>query len=333
MCQMEQDKEDIARELFEKKVISGEQFADVKAYRSLGIFSLHNELQFLLYASVLLFTSGAGILIYQNIDTIGHTIILAILLALSAVCFYFSFKKTKGFRKEEADFENPLYNYLVLLATILSCTFIGYFQYQYEPFGSYYEVATAVAALVALASAYYFDNRSALSIGITGLAATIGITVTPKALLGNDFFDNAMLFYYGIALALALILWTEYSEKTNLKKHFNLFFITFALHLTGICCITGMINDYWFIYSIFLLGLGIYFYRKSYALSSVSVFVFVLLYGFIGLNIVLFRLLEFVQLQNWEIFTFLLPLYFIGSIVLFITAIKKFNKETDDSHK
>ena len=221
---MEQDKEDIARELFEKKVISGEQFADVKAYRSLGIFSLHNELQFLLYASVLLFTSGAGILIYQNIDTIGHTIILAILLALSAVCFYFSFKKTKGFRKEEADFENPLYNYLVLLATILSCTFIGYFQYQYEPFGSYYEVATAVAALVALASAYYFDNRSALSIGITGLAATIGITVTPKALLGNDFFDNAMLFYYGIALALALILWTEYSEKTNLKKHFNLFF-------------------------------------------------------------------------------------------------------------
>lgn len=330
---MQQEQENIASELLEQNLISKQQFADVKAYRSLGIFSLHNELQFGLYASVLLFTSGVGILIYNNIDTIGHAIILAILFALAAASFYFSFKMSKGFRKEETDFENPLYNYLVLLATILSCTFIGYFQYQYEPFGKYYELATAFAAFVALGSAYYFDNRSALSIGITGLAATIGITITPKALLQNEFFDNSLLFYYGIALAIIIILWTEYCQKINLKKHFALIFITFALHLSGICCLTGLTGDYWFIYALFLLGLGLYFYRKSHVLASLSLFVFVLLYGFIGINILLVRFLEFAQLENFEIFAFLLPVYFVGSILLFIKAVKKFNKEKDDSHK
>ena len=320
---MQKDKENIAQELFEQKLISGKQLADVKAYRSLGIFSLHNELQFLLYLAVLLFTTGVGILIYKNIDTIGHTIILAILLVLAATCFYFCFKNHKGFSKMETDFENPVFNYLVLAATILSCIFIGYFQFQYAPFGKYYEIATFAAALVALASAYYFDNRSSLS---------IGITMTPKALLENHFFDNPVLFYYGIALAIVLILWTEYSEKTSLKKHFNLIFITFALHLTGICCITGMIGDYWFVYTFFLFGLGVYFYMKGYSLSSVSVFVFVLVYGFIGVNILLVKLLEFIQFELYEIFTILLPVYFIGSIILFIRAIKQFNKETDDSH-
>lgn len=330
---MEQDQERIANELLEKNLISSQQFADVKAYRSLGIFSLHNELQFGLYLSILLFTSGTGVLIYNNIDTIGHTIILGILFALAAASFYFSFKMSKGFRKEETDFENPMYNYLVLLATILSCTFIGYFQYQYEPFGKYYELATAFAAFVALGSAYYFDNRSALSIGITGLAATIGITVTPKALLQNEFFDNSLLFYYGIALAIIIILWTEYSEKIKLKKHFALVFMTFALHLSAVCCLTGLTGDYWFLYALLLLGLGIYFYRKSHALSSISIFVFVLLYGFIGINMLIVRFLEFAQLENFEIFIVLLPVYFIGSIILFIKAVKNFNKEKDDSHK
>ena len=330
---MEQDQERIANELLQQNLISSQQLADVKAYRSLGIFSVYNELQFGLYASILLFTSGTGMLIYNNIDTIGHSIVLVILFALAAASFYFSFKNSKGFRKEETNFENPVYNYLVLLATILGCTFVGYFQYQYEPFGKYYEVATAFAAFVALGSAYYFDNRSALSIGITGLAATIGITVTPKALLQNNFFDNSALFYYGIALAIAIIIWTEYSEKVNLKKHFNLIFITFALHLSAICSLTGLNGDYWFIYALFMIGLGVYFYRKSHALTSVSLFVFVLLYGFIGLNMLIVRFLEFVQLDNFEIFIVLLPIYFIGSIVLFIKAVKNFNKGKDDSHK
>ena len=329
---MEHQKEAIARRLLEENCITEKEFSEVKAYRSLGIFSLHNELQFLLYASVLLFTSGAGIVIYKNIDTIGHTIILGLLLAVCGICYYFCFKHSKGFSPNEVDFESPFYNYLVLAATVLSCIFVGYLHFQYQPFGENLSWTTFVSAAIGFATAYYFDNRSALSIGITGLAAAVGITITPKALLENDFFDNPTLFYYGIALGFLLILWAEYSARTHLKKHFTIIFIPFAQHLIGICAITGMTGDYWFIYIFFLAAASFYFYQKSYRLQSTFVFVFFLIYGYIGCNIVMFRVLDLIDAyQFYEILTIASPIYVIGSIFLFIRSIKQFNRKTDDS--
>ena len=124
--------------LFEKNYISEEQFVQIKAYRGLNIFSLHNELRLLLYLSVTLFTSGIGILIYQNIDSIGHIAMLSVLFLIIIVSFYFCFKNASKFEKQETFFQNSLYDYLLLLANILTCTFVGYLQFQYQTFGTHY---------------------------------------------------------------------------------------------------------------------------------------------------------------------------------------------------
>jgi len=321
---MQPDKERIAQKLLADAIISEKEVAAVKAYRSLGIFSLHNELLFLLYASVLLFTSGAGILIYKNIDTIGHTIILALLLLVCLGCYYFCYKKAKGFSKQETFFDHPLYDYLVLAATLLGCIFIGYLQFQYRPFGDQIAIPTLISALVALGSAYYFDNRSALSIGITGLAASIGITVTPKALLENDFFDNPSLFYYGIALGILLMVWSEFSEKNNLKKHFVLIFICFAQHLIGICTITGLFDDFWPLHASLLSGASFYLYRKSHVLQSTTVFVFVLVYAYIGANILIFKMINALELADiFGLLTVLSPVYMNYCKTLSFSKVRK----------
>jgi heme/copper-type cytochrome/quinol oxidase subunit 2 len=83
-------------------------------------------------------------LIYKNIDSIGHIAILSILLIVIAVCFYYCFKNSKGFQKTETTFENPVLEYLVLAANILTCIFIGYLQFQYKPFGTHYGLATLI---------------------------------------------------------------------------------------------------------------------------------------------------------------------------------------------
>ena len=116
--------EQATQTLFDQNQISNNQFEAIKAYRSLNIFSLHNELKFLIYVSMLMFTSGIGILIYQNIDTIGNTAILGLLLLVTTICFYFCFKNHPGFKKEATQFPNPLYDYLVLTAVILSLSLI-----------------------------------------------------------------------------------------------------------------------------------------------------------------------------------------------------------------
>lgn len=320
------------QKLFEKQLLSKEQESSVRDYFSLGIFSLRNELLFLLYFSVLLFTSGVGVLIYENIDTIGHTLILLIMFVLIAVCFFISFKKSNGFSKEDIDFDNPVFNYLVLLAVILSCSFMGYIQFQYLIFGDYYEISVLISALIAIASAYYFNNKSALSIGITALATSIGISVTPKSLLRNEVYWNENLSYYGLILGVLIVFWAIYSKKNHLKRHFDFVLLTFALHLVGMCCISGLYHDYWILFVLLLAGAAYYFYAMSFELRAISIYIFTILYAFIGFNIFMARTLDELNLfDDFETIIVLLPVYFIASIVLFIRAIKNFNKKTDDS--
>ncbi|HNP32023.1 MAG TPA: DUF2157 domain-containing protein [Flavobacterium sp.] len=309
-----------------RNLITDSQTASIKEYEALDIFSLHNELRFFLYLAVLLFTSGIGTLIYKNIDSIGHIAVLSLILMLTGVGFYFSFKKAKGFHKNEVLFDNPIYDYVVLLSTILSCVFIGYLQFQYNVFGN--GLSSLVCSLVGFSCAYYFDNKSALSIGITGLATFIGISVTPKTLLENEIYSNPSLTYYGIALGGLLVLWLEYSRRISLKKHFEFVYLNFALHLICICSIAALLETYWYIF-VFLFAASLYyFYKASYEIGSAFLFVFTLLYGYIGFNIILFKFFDFVDFSGfWELITILAPIYFISSIFGFIKLIKHFNKE------
>ena len=324
--------EQAAQKLFDKNLITENQFKEIKAYRALHIFSLNTELKLFLYLSVLLFTSGIGILIYENIDTIGHIAILSLLLIVIAVCFYYCFKNSKGFQKSETSFEHPVLEYLVLAGNILTCIFIGYLQFQYKPFGEHYGLATLVPTIVSFFCAYYFDNKSVLTIGVTGLAAYVGLSVAPQDLLNsNDLYASQNLSYSAVMLGVLLILWTIYSNRISLKTHFNLIFLTFALHIISIAAISNLTNYdtlTWIIFAVIMTSSIYYFYKASYDNKSMSLYVFMIIYGYIGANMFLFRIFENVDFSAiWELFFFLLPVYFIGSIVLFIKLIKKFNKE------
>ena len=323
---MARERNQFTEKLYAQNLIDGLQLKAIQDYKAKGIFSLHNELRFLLYLGVLLFTSGIGTLIYKNIDSIGHVAVLGLLFLLTGVGFYFCIKKAKGFHKTEVLFDNPVYDYIVLLCTILSCIFIGYLQYQYSIFG--YGLSSLVCSLVGFACAYYFDNKSALSIGITGLATFIGITITPKSLIESEIYSNPSLTYYGIALGGLLVLWELYSNKIALKKHFQLVFLTFALQLIGVCGIAGLLESYYFIFVFLLAVLLYYFYKKSYQIGSTFLFVFTLLYGYIGFNILLFKLIDHIDISSiGELVIILAPLYFIGSIFGFIKLIQHFNNQ------
>ena len=316
------------QKLLDENCITKQQFKEIQDYRNLNIFSIHNELKFLLYLSMLMFTSGIGILIYQNIDTIGHTVLLGLLLIAILICFYYCFKNHEGFKKEEVSFPNPLYDYLVLMAVILSCTFVAYLQFQYQAFGTHYGLATLIPTIISLFCAYYFDNKSVLSIGITGLAAYLGLSVDPKHYFENEMFKNTTLSYIGLALGISLLLWALYAKKINLKKHFNLIYLTFSLHLIGIACLVNLCEEYyWFAFGMVLGITAYYFYNLSFQIKSVFLFIFTILYGFIGANIFLVRIIDAIDFHDFfEVLFFITPFYFIGSIIGFIKLIKHFNK-------
>ncbi len=325
---MEKESELLTEQLVSKGFVTAEQQEEIKQYQLLGIFSLNSELLFFLYVSVLLFTTGIGLFVYKNIDSIGHMAILTANFILMLACFYFSFKKAKGFSKEEVIFDSPVYDYLVLTGSLLACIFMGYLQYQYNVFGKGFGLVSLFSAAVCFVVAYYFDNKSVLSIAITALATFIGISITPQTLLKNEIYSNPNLSYWGLALGAVLILWMEYAVRHAIKKHFEIVYATFALNLIGICCFAGLLEDYWFAF-VPIMALAIYyFYKVSYQMASTFILVLSLLYGYIGLNIALGRLIGLLEFNMIiQLIIYLLPFYVIGSIWLFINQVRKFNKE------
>ena len=74
--------DDLYDELHAEGLISDASLEMIRQKQDL--FSVHWEVKTLLYLGVLLLTSGLGLLIYKNIDTIGHQAVL--LIALEPVC-------------------------------------------------------------------------------------------------------------------------------------------------------------------------------------------------------------------------------------------------------
>ena len=318
--------------LNENKLLSEKQNEEYLSYKSKNIFSLNSELLTFLYVSIILFTSGIGIVIYQNIDSIGHVALLLVNFILMIVCFYFCIKKAKGYSNNEVFFENQLFDYVLLTGSILAGIFLSYINYQYQIFGETYEWVSLISATLFFTIAYYFDNKTVLSLGITSMMAFLGISLTPKDMFSNEIYNNLILIYSGILLSVVLIAWMKYSINNNIKKHFQFIYSTFAQHLAGICIISGLLSDHWLIFILISALFIYYFYKESYLFISTSTFVFTLVYGYIHFNIVLYKFLDLIDFSEiYMIIAYLAPLFYIGSIVLFIKLVRNFNKIKHDS--
>ncbi|HMT30650.1 MAG TPA: DUF2157 domain-containing protein, partial [Bacteroidia bacterium] len=206
--------------LKESGLISDQQFEDINSWQKSKPFSLHWELRTLLYLGILLLTSGLGIIIYQNIDTIGHTAIIAVIAVACFSCFYYCFKHKLPYSNEQVKHSSPWYDYVLLLGCLLFLALEGYLQFQYSIFGTRYGLATLIPAVVFFILAYVFDHAGVLSLAITALASFVGISASPGMLLNNQL-SEASLIFTGISLAILLIGAAFYFKFKLIKKHFT----------------------------------------------------------------------------------------------------------------
>ena len=170
----------ILNQLRTDEIILTEDFERISLYESTKPFSLHWELKTLLYLGVLLLNIGLGIAIYKNIDSIGHVAILSFIGLLCVACFVYSFYKAAPFTPQYSVSPTPYFDYILLLGCLTFLIFEGYWQFQYNIFGTRYGLVTIIPTILFFLTAYYFDHRGALSLAITGLASWVGSVVTPN---------------------------------------------------------------------------------------------------------------------------------------------------------
>lgn len=253
-------------------------------------FSLHYELRALLYLGSTLLVGGVGILIYQHLDRIGHSVLVGAITLAMSVSFIYVARYQPAFTWGEAPRTAIAADYLLLLSCLLFLVLEGYLQAQYGLFGARYGLA-AVPAVVFFGLAYRFDHRGVLSLAITALAAWVGVRVAPLTLFTTGF-PTQQLSGPGLLLGLALLAAGLVSERLRRKPHFAYAYMLLGSNVALLAAMVRLFDfDHgsvgpvlWRAWLVALLVLGICAVLVWYAHRTQS-YVFLLLavgYGYVA---------------------------------------------------
>lgn len=317
---------ELFEKLFRQNLITEEEFEKLNLFQQQPV-SVHWDLRTLLYIGILLCTTAFGILIYENIETIGHSIIIIVIGIVCAACFIYCFIKAAGYSNAKIESPGIMYDYILLTACLLLLIFIGYLQYQYNVFGNRWGLAVFIPMVILFFAAYYFDHIGVLSIAITNLAAWLGITLTPAEILTKNQFSNTRLIYTGILLGAALIVFSIITKWKNIKEHFAFTYKNFGVHILFISLLAALFSYdniylFWFL---ILCGISFLVFRDSVKENSFYFLVITVLYAYIALCYVIVNLLF--ALGDEMPIIYLAIIYFIVSGILLIRFLMHYNKK------
>lgn len=310
--------------LFEQQLISETELSKIKIQEQQPV-SVHWDMRSLLYMGIVLLTTGLGIVVYKNIDSIGHDVIIAVIAVACAVCFVYCFKNGKGYANKKIASPNIWFDYVLLLGCLLLLTFIGYLQYQYNVFGNRLGLATFIPMVLLFITAYYFDHLGVLSLAITNLAAWAGISATPMQILEENDFNDAQVIYTGIVLGAGLVAISFFTIKQNVKAHFAFTYKNFGANILFISCLAGIFyfENIYLIWFAALAAIAFFFFKNAIKENSFYFLVITLLYAYTGLSYVVIKLLFFVDSIGAIYLGFI---YFIASGIWLIRLLIRYNK-------
>jgi hypothetical protein len=313
------------KKLLDEELISDYEYKQVEQQRYAPV-SVFWDVTTLLYIGVLLLTTSLGILIYKNIDSIGHGVIIAAIGVGCVGCFAYCFKHAKPFNYDKVESPTVLFDYILLMGCLLLLTLIGYLQFTYNVFGTDWGLATFIPMILLFAAAYYFDHLGVLTLAITNLAAWAGFTVAPLKLLRSNDFTNDTLIISGVILGAALIAFGFFSAGRRIKEHFAFTYKNFGLHMLYISMLAALFHfDH--IFMIWFLCIGIVtLLACQQAISEKSFYflVVVVLYTYIAVSYVF---VELIGRLGWStIIAYLVFIYFISSGIGLIWFFMRYNK-------
>jgi len=310
-------------QLQKEGTISAASAEKIRTLAANRLFSVHWELKTILYLGVLLLSGGLGVLVYNNIDTIGHQVILLAIALGCAGCFYYCFRHKLPFSREKVPAPNVLFDYILLLGCLLLLTFITYLQVQYNVFGTRYGSATFIPMVILFTTAYHFDHLGVLSMAITNLAAWMGVSVTPLNILRDNDFASDALIYSGLLLGVILIVAALLSKRLNIKSHFTFTYSNFGTHIFLIACLAAMFkgyDNYYFLWFLVLTAVSAFFLMQAIKQHSFYFVLIIILYFYVGLSFVVVRLL--LDIDNGDVIFLGLSYIVISAIALIIALVK-----------
>ncbi|OUJ72245.1 hypothetical protein BXP70_19585 [Hymenobacter crusticola] len=300
-------------------------------------FSLHYELRTLLYLGIVLLSGGLGVLLYQHLDDLSHSVIVAGISLLMTACFAYAVQQRTPFTWGHPQPAGLLPDYALLLGCLLFLTLEGYLQAQYQFFGTRYGLALALPAVLFFGLAYRFDHRGVLSMAITALASWMGVAVAPVAAITQHYTADPRLTGAAVELGLLLVAAGLWSEFQNRKRHFAFTYLSLGSNLALIAATAALFSyssaPAWLpapvavVVILLLSAFLIWYARRTYS------YVFLLLgvlYGYTVVTYLVFELIDRLHTNSSfgsALSEFVFMVYIMSTtvgIVAFFVNIKKF---------
>lgn len=308
-------------QLTEKNIISEKQATQITTTEANQPFSIHWELRSLLYLGITFLSTGLGILIYKNIDTIGHNILIGLIALACIACFYYAVLHRKDFSWQEIEGTTNLDDFALLGGCILFLTLEGYLQYQYNIFGTRYGLAAFIPAVLFFFCAYRFDHRGILSMAITALASGVGVSIAPVKLWEANDFNSQNLTITALLLGICLVFVGWISEQKDWKKHFSFTYFLLGGNLAFVAALAALFQFDWKIIYFIVIAILSFLYI-TYARQTHS-YIFMLMgvvYGYIAFTYSIFKVLP----DELDAAFFMLYFMLSGAgVILFLVKIKE----------
>jgi len=223
--------------------------------------SLYYELRLILYLGILLLTSGLGYLAYDNIGEFGHVLLMFLMGGSALYGYFFVSKKSKPYSNFIVTESSVYLDYLILLVALLVVGLFTYIQVYFNLVEQLLNFTSLLSAFLFFYMAYRFDNKILLSMGITALVATFGLTITPIGWIKSEWFELTDLYLMAIIIGLFLVSVGVFLAQKSIKQHFLFSYQNYGLLLFYGGCITALfVNQIWVALVIALITCAAMFY-------------------------------------------------------------------------
>jgi hypothetical protein len=221
----------------EQGKISLEQQAQLAGLSRGEPFSLFFELNVLLYAGVLAFVTGLGWTVSTWSKQLGDVLVLSVLSAILAACFWYCFSRAPAWSPTETPAPSPIFDYVLYLGSLVWSMELAYLENRFHLLSGQLDLYLLATAGLFFFLAYRFDNRFVLSLGLSSLAGWFGLTISHWSAHEDAVYRQYALLYCLLVGAGGAVL-----RRYGLKPHFFGTYLNVVANVLFWAVLSGVFN-------------------------------------------------------------------------------------------
>ena len=294
----------------EQGAISLDQHAYLAGLCRREPFSLFLELNVLLYAGVLAFVAGLGWTFTTWSEQLGDVLVLTVLSAILAACFWYCFSRAPAWSPAETPAPTAVFDYVLYLGSLVWCVELAYLENRFHVLSGQWDFYLLATAVFFFFLAYRFDNRFVLSLALSSLAGWFGLTISRWPAHQDAVYRQCALLYCLVVGLGALLL-----QRRGLKPHFSGTYLNIVANVLFWALLSGVFNrqgyGVWFLALLLACGASLAWglTRRQFAFVAYSA-----LYGYVGISSILIR-----DIRDE---TFILSYFVITAVVMLVVLVQ-----------